>query len=367
MNDLIAPIVASRPQSTALTSADLTISFAELDIAVGRVAAAVIDAGVAAQNRVAYIGKNSVEQIEVILGCARVNAIAVSVNWRLPANDVNYIVDDMEATLVFVDAALAASVLPVLDLLERVRTVVVIGSAGVPIGRAIPFSTWVGPHEPIGSHEVAPTDIALQIYTSGTTGRPKGVMLSQSAVSATLPSMAPLWKLDSSTVMLTVLPWFHIAGLGAVIGALGGGGTVVISNDADAEGLLRSVQTHGVTNLVLASVILQWIVTSPNAATTDLSSLKVISYGASPITQETLRAAIDLFGCDLVQVYGLTETMGTVAVLDAADHVIGDGPDACCRADERSMVSNSVSSTPIRTQTSRLVRSANCGLVRPGT
>ncbi len=334
MNELIAPAVAAQPQAIALTSAGLSITYDELDRLAGRVAAAALHAGVGAQDRLAFIGKNSVEQIEVILGCARLDAVVVSVNWRLPSADLAYIVDDMEAEVVFVDALLLDAVLPMLLTLTRVTTVVAIG-ADAPIGGSIPFSAWIAGHEPIGSVEVAPGDAALQIYTSGTTGRPKGVTLSHAAVTATMPAMSRQWRTDHTSVMLTVLPWFHIAGLGAVIGALGAGGTVVISNDTDADRLLDSVEAHGVTNLVLASIILQWIVNSPKAATTDLSSLRVISYGASPITQETLRAAIALFGCDLVQIYGLTETMGTVTVLDAGDHLIGDGPDrllSCGRA-----------------------------------
>ena len=84
--------------------------------------------------------------------------------------------------------------------------------------------------------------------------------------------------------------------------------------------MLQVVESEGVTNLVLASVMLQGLIAAPTAATTDLSTIRTVSYGAAPITGQVLQAAIDALGCRIVQAYGLTETTGVLCVLDAEDH-----------------------------------------------
>ena len=113
---------------------------------------------------------------------------------------------------------------------------------------------------------------------------------------------------------------FHIAGLGLAIGTLWAGGRLVISNDASPEATLRGIEEHGVTHLVLASTMLQALVSSPAYSNADLSSLQTVSYGAAPISTLELRRVLDRMDCRVVQPYGLTETSGVLTLLDDDDH-----------------------------------------------
>ena len=193
----------------------------------------------------------------------------------------------------------------------------------------------------------ADDDVVLQLYTSGTTGKPKGAMLTRRSLAACIPDTANVWELDPSSVLLSVLPMFHIAGAGAALGALWARARLVIDNDPSSANMLRVIESQGITNLVLASVMLQGLIESPVAATTDLSSIRTVSYGAAPITGQVLQAAVDALGCRIVQAYGLTETTGVLCVLDEHDHTF----DPAGPADEVSLA---------------LGRLRSCGRPRPG-
>jgi acyl-CoA synthetase (AMP-forming)/AMP-acid ligase II len=99
----------------------------------------------------------------------------------------------------------------------------------------------------------------------------------------------------------------------------------VLIRAIDPEALLDTMVSEGVTNGFLVPTVLQMLCSVPGAADRDFSALRSIAYGASPITTTTLKAALKTFGCDLFQVYGLTETTGAVVQLDAEDHD-PDGP-----------------------------------------
>jgi acyl-CoA synthetase (AMP-forming)/AMP-acid ligase II len=126
-------------------------------------------------------------------------------------------------------------------------------------------------------------------------------------------------------VFLNVLPTYHIAGTGVALLTLSSGGYSVMVPDFDPVKVLASIAEHRVTHTFLVPAMLQFMLQVPGVEKGDYSSLKTISYGASPITEKVLTGAMRAFGCDFVQVYGLTETTGAVTFLPPEDHD-PDGP-----------------------------------------
>ena len=158
-------------------------------------------------------------------------------------------------------------------------------------------------------------------------------MLTRASMLGCIPDMADLREVDSTSVVLSVLPMFYVAGAGTSLATLWACVCLVIDNDARPAAMLAGIDRHGVTNLILASVMLQMIVDSPASSSTDLSRIRTVSYGAAPITGQILQAAIKLFQghpatatttaarpTRIVQAYGLTETTGVLCVLEAEDH-----------------------------------------------
>ena len=90
--------------------------------------------------------------------------------------------------------------------------------------------------------------------------------------------------------------------------------------DVDPAAILRAIPEHGVTNAFLVPAVIQFLMITPGVDDIDFSTLRTIVYGASPITDDVLKKALDLFGCEFIQVYGLTETTGAITQLDGVDH-----------------------------------------------
>ncbi|HLI25042.1 MAG TPA: AMP-binding protein, partial [Acidimicrobiales bacterium] len=168
-------------------------------------------------------------------------------------------------------------------------------------------------------------DVAYQLYSSGTTGRPKGVQLTQANLSSGLSLYPALIDLGASAVSLVAMPLYHIGGAGWLLAGLSVGATNVLVGDIVPADLVALIERRRVTHAFLVPAVLQFMLGVPGVEERDFSALRVFLYGASPISERVLARAIRTFGCQFVQVYGLTESTGSVVVLPAADHD-PDGP-----------------------------------------
>ena len=124
------------------------------------------------------------------------------------------------------------------------------------------------------------------------------------------------WRFDVNTVNLATMPMFHIAGSGWSLVGLRHGCQTIVLRDVDPTRILQLIPEFGVTNAFFVPAVIQFLLQTPGVDDTDFSSLRAIVYGASPITDATLVKAMDVFGCEFLQVYGLTETTGAITQLD---------------------------------------------------
>ncbi|WP_329340029.1 fatty acid--CoA ligase family protein [Streptomyces sp. NBC_00663] len=167
----------------------------------------------------------------------------------------------------------------------------------------------------LGAVEADPEQPAVVLYTSGTSGKPKGVTLPYRVRSlylqAGLQSPEPI-------VYLSTLPVSHSNGSGVDL-ALASGGTVVLHDRFEPGEVLRAVERHRVSALTVTPPQLYMLVDHPDLATTDRSSIRVISYGGCAASPARLAEAVEAFGPVLLQFYGTTETSG-ISVLIPPDH-----------------------------------------------
>ena len=315
--DIIRSHAAKRPDAVALQVDGGAITFAELDARSNRAANALRAAGVGPGDRVAFIDKNGAEWFDVTFGLAKIGAVNVSVNWRLAPAEMAQIIDDAQARVVIVGPDFAEHVEKIEDALERVDTVIAIGGHD----RWPAYDEWVaGQAADDPGVETTGDDVAFQLYTSGTTGLPKGVMLTNDNFFQGVSGIADQWRLTPDSVNLAMMPMFHIAGAGwAMVGLYHGAATVVL-RDIDPARILQVIPEFRVTNAFMVPAVIQFLLMTPGVDTTDFSSLRTLVYGASPITDKVLVQGIETFGCEFIQVYGLTETTGAITQLDGADH-----------------------------------------------
>jgi len=308
-----------RPDHTALVLDDRRPTWSELLERSKMMAQALAAAGVGADDRVAFLDKNGIEHFEVFFGAAMLNAVAVDVNWRLAAPEVQFIVDDADAKVLVVGPDFVAILDEIADQLPKVAKFVVIGGGHVTHQD---YEEWVSSFEAIDpGAEGVDDDTSFQLYSSGTTGQPKGVMLSNSNFFSLLPMAKEIWELDGDSINLAAMPLFHIGGGGWATAGMYEGCTTVILRELDPGRLIELFGEEKITHGFVVPAVLQFMLMMPQMEGADFSNLKVLVYGASPISEEVLAACVEKFKpCKFWQAYGLTETTGAVVNLPPEDH-----------------------------------------------
>ena len=312
---------ARTPDAPMLTLGDRTLTWGQVYANAKRVSHALAAEGVVPGERVAFLDRNSIEFFEVFFGCALLGAVSIIVNWRLAPAEMAAIVEDAQATILFYGDGYTGAVKDMAPMVTSVRT-------WVPLAQ---LDDWRGagvtaePSDP--GFEPGPDDVVTQLYTSGTTGLPKGVMISGRNLSTILGEAANNFQIGPDTVSLVAMPLFHIGGTGWALSGMSRGGHSVIIRDIDPVEVLRVIEEHRITETFVVPAVLMFLLATPDLANTDVSSLRTVFYGASPISEDVLVRSMEAFACDFAQVYGLTETTGAITSLLPEDHD-PDGPRA---------------------------------------
>ncbi len=315
--DIVRTFAAETPDRHAIRFGPRVVTWRELDRRATRVAASLRASGVGSQQRVAFLAKNCLEYFEVAFGAAKINAVVVAINWRLTPAEIAYTINDAGAKVLIVGPDFLPMAEDIGQGLASVREIVAIGQHPRWQG----YESWLGT-QPVHDERVPvlPDDICSQLYTSGTTGLPKGVLTTNANLFSLLGKVQAPWRFDRSSVNLVCMPLFHIAGCEWALAGMQLGATSVLVRDFDPAGVLDLMQAEGVTNALFVPAMLGFMARVPGAEERRFPHLRSIVYGASPITDETLLAAMRVFKCDFVQVYGMTETTGAITELPAADH-----------------------------------------------
>ncbi|SDS62842.1 fatty acid--CoA ligase [Bradyrhizobium canariense] len=323
--DMVRAQAMSRSNAIAFEFEGRETSFGELDIRTNRVVNGLRALGVKAGERIAYLGKNSDIYFELLLGAMKAKVVMAPVNWRLAGPEIAFIVEDCKAPVLFVGPEFVAQIRTIKAQIPSVRTVITT-EGGAPEWQD--FTAWrdaQSANDPKG--EITPQDIAIQLYTSGTTGKPKGAMLSHSNFLSLVRAGGgerPDWNIwTEDDVSLVAMPIFHIGGSGWGMLGLYHGAKGVIAREFDPTKVLDFFEQSGITKLFMVPAAMQFVVRQPRARQVDFSKLRYMLYGASPIPAALLKECIEIFKCGFVQMYGMTETTGTIVALPPEDHVEG--------------------------------------------
>ena len=320
-SDMIRRWARETPDAPMLTEGTTTLSWDEVYQRAKRVAHALRQSGVGPGDRVAFLDRNGSEYFEVLFGCALLGAVSVAVNWRLAPMEIAAIVEDAGAPILLYGPDYAATVKEVRTLVDGVHHWVALEQ----------FAEWrdadgaVERDDP--GFDPGPDDAVIQLYTSGTTGLPKGAVISGRNLAAILTEADRVFHIGADTVSLVAMPLFHIGGTGWALAGMSRGGHSVILKDVEPAEALRIIEEHRITETFVVPAVLMFLLATPTLATTDVSSLRTVFYGASPISEDVLVRSMAALGCDFAQVYGLTETTGAITSLMPGDHD-PDGPRA---------------------------------------
>jgi len=310
-----------RPDAVALHYQGRDTTYAQIDRHASQVANGLVALGQRPHARIGYMGMNSDTFFEVLLGSFKANVVLVGINWRLAPPEVVYVLNDAGCETVFVGAEFVPMIEGVKPHCPKLKHIVAVdgGHATWPA-----YREWrdkqseKDPHLPI-----ADDDDAIQLYTSGTTGHPKGVQLTNGNYMAFFQAaMDAKWgDFRPGETNLIAMPNFHVAGTNMGLTTLAQGSTGIVMKTVLLDEILDLIEKFRIKNVFLVPAVILMLTQHPRIKSANISSVKAMFYGASPIAEETLNAARALFkGCGFTQLYGLTETVGAGTALQPADH-----------------------------------------------
>lgn len=295
-------------------------SYRQLDQYANQVAAGLMSVA-ASGDRVAVLSKNNDYFFELLMGTGKNSMVLTPINWRLAAPEVQYILADSESSVLFIEEAFMPLLASIKAQLPLLKTVIALG---VSTDKLEAYTVWRD-NQPSSEPGIAVsgTDVALQLYTSGTTGQPKGVQLTHQGLLALRSAehlVAPWSQWDSTDVALVAMPLFHIGGTATGLIALYNASAAVIIREVDPVEILRLIKAYQVTRTFLVPAVIQLLLDHPDCGSSVFDSLKILLYGASPIPAALLQRAVKIMPCGFAQIYGMTETGGSMTVLHPEDH-----------------------------------------------
>ena len=287
--DFLALHARHKPDQTACTCGDETISWAVLDERSTGIAYWFVDQGLQPGDRVAACSLNSLELVQVYLGAFKAGLVVVPINTRLKPDEVRYILGHAQPRMAFCAAALK-------PLLEQ-------ADADFPIFSSLPQA----PAETGELPAAEPDSLAVIIYTSGTTARPKGVVHSQASLCAMALKGAELTPGMADPVRLCLLPMMHISGVWVMASAVREGSPVVLLPKFEPGAALDAIEQFGCTATGALPTMLLMMAEEQAVKPRKVASMRSV-FGGGDVVSPTLQHRFrELFGTELVELYAMTE------------------------------------------------------------
>ncbi len=314
------------PDKEGIVFENKRLNYGLINDRVNRLGNALLKLGLRKGNPVALMQVNTNQCVESYFAVAKAGGIYVPLNFRAKGNELIYMLNTAEATTVLVGERY-------LDLIDSIKSSLPTVKNYISLDRPHPGMLYyedliAGSSADEIFTEIEDGDTTILMYTAGTTGFPKGVMLTHNSFSIyVLENVTPADPDTNEKNILTV-PLYHVAGTQAMMAAIFGGRTLVMQRQFDPKQWMELVESEKVSRAMMVPTMLKQLMEHPEFSRHDLSSLKVITYGAAPMPLEIIKKAVEVFpGVGFINAFGQTETASTVTMLSPEDHEITGTPE----------------------------------------
>ena len=308
---------------TATVFAGRRQTWREFENRIARLANGLLDLDVGASDRIAILALNSDRYLEFFYAVPWAGAAVNPVNIRLSPPEIAYTLNDSGSKVLFVDDTFAALLPSLQSQIESIKHVVFIGEGKCPEG-CIDYESLVANSERISDANTGGNDLAGLFYTGGTTGRSKGVMLSHNNLVFNALNVVAEMGYDCDTVYMHAGPMFHLADMASTFAVTLAAGTHGIVPRSDVDEVLAFIEQEKVTNTLLVPTMVNLLASSGRIASYDVSSMKRMLYGASPMPESVLMSAMEQMPtASFAQGYGQTEASPIITSLGPEFHIAG--------------------------------------------
>lgn len=298
-------------------------NWAEFAERVAALAGAIRGIGVEKNDRVALLMANSDRYLECYAAVAWAGCVLVPLNTRWSERELQEAVADCRPCCIVVDHNFASLGQRIAQTSSRQPMIIYAGDETSQSSIGFDYEALLNHATPIADANCCGDALAGLFYTGGTTGSPKGVMLTHAGVTSVATSMLAEGCFREDAVYLHAAPMFHMADGCVCYSLLASGGASVIIPAFSPMKVFETIQSERVTESLLVPTMIQMLVDHPSIGDFDLSSLRRIVYGASPMNEAVLDRALQrLPNVDFIQAYGMTE-VSAVAVLLHSQHLTG--------------------------------------------
>jgi acyl-CoA synthetase (AMP-forming)/AMP-acid ligase II len=310
------------PQAPAIVCGERRLTFTEFANRLSQLAAVLQQLGMGPGDRVGMLAFNSDRYVEYLYGVWWGGGVVNPVNIRWSAAEVAYSLDDCDTRILLVDDHHVALAQQLCELSASLQILVYVGSATVPEGM-LGYEALLTQATPIVDALRSGDDLAAIMYTGGTTGQPKGVMLTHANMAVNGVSALAAVPRSQQAVVIHAAPMFHIGGIGLTVQLMLRLCKQIILPGFDETAVLRAISVEKGSEIFLVPAVLKRLLDCPQFSQHDLSSLRLVMYGAAAIDSTLLNQAIKaLPQADFAQMYGMTELSPVVTCLPAWCHTV---------------------------------------------
>lgn len=306
--------------SSCFEMGETKLNYGDANALCNKMAHAFVAKGLNKGDRLAWLGMNSIEMGLFYFACSKVGVVPTPLNYRLAPPEWAYIINNCTASVLVVEEAFCAGIDKIRDQLENVEHFICLDGE---VAGWESYQQWISAQpEQNPEHDIQPEDELYQLYTSGTTGLPKGAVLPQYAIETNTRILSLQFDLPVGNARIVMpLPMYHGAATITIMSTVSSGGSIIVQREFNPLAVVDALEKDGVTNATLVPAMIQaCLVAVPDIEKRNFGQLRTIAYGASPIAVETLTRAIEVFDCQFLQVFGMTETTACATLLTHQVH-----------------------------------------------
>jgi acyl-CoA synthetase (AMP-forming)/AMP-acid ligase II len=308
-----------RADEPAIRSVDTgeTMTYAEFEAAVNQLASGLFEAGFRADDRIGIALRNTVEFPVAMYACHELGLVAIPINYRLSAGAIRTIFDDANVAAVIYDETFAETVESAAnETSQPTMPIRVGGDAGGTTATAYEDLMAAGETTQPPQLDRRPEDQSYFIYTSGTTGKPKGVVHTERSARERTIAAITGFGIDSGSVVLSQLPYFHGGGLDAALrAAITVGAELVVSPDyANPSLALETIERHEVTHVIGIPTVTRRVIEEQDVDDYDLSSIECWYHTGEVMLEDRARQFQSELTPNVINSYGSSEG-GFITVL----------------------------------------------------